>query len=225
MSSHAQGAPSALSPVPFHGQTLFTFIHGDDVFVAMKPMVEAMGLAWGSQRNRIKRDPILSKGVFMMNTPSDGGPQKNLFLPLKMLNGWLFGIDVRRVKPELQGRILTYQMECFDALWRHFHPESAAQAGVARRQLPAAEARPEPVSRMLLTLRGGQVSSTRTLAADEQVLDVAGFLDLADRAGYLVIPMAPDSLEGLAHFIDTTLPVEWIPQVIALCVERLRRPS
>ena len=45
-----------------------------------------------------------------------------LMLPLDKLNGWLFGVSVLRVKPELRERLTQYQAECFDVLARHFLP-------------------------------------------------------------------------------------------------------
>ena len=43
-----------------------------------------------------------------------------LALPLKFLPGWLFGVQVSRVKPELRDKILRYQRECYDVLWNAF---------------------------------------------------------------------------------------------------------
>lgn len=45
-----------------------------------------------------------------------------VMLPLKYLNGWLFGVDANRVKPEIKERLLDYQRECFDVLAKHFMP-------------------------------------------------------------------------------------------------------
>lgn len=59
-------------------------------------------------------------------------------LTLDYLNGWLFGIDVNRVKPEFQERILIYQRECYcilaDAFLERNLPSemSPAYASLAR---------------------------------------------------------------------------------------------
>lgn len=52
----------------------------------------------------------------MMDAPANGGTQEAIFLPLSMLNGWLFGVDANRVKLEIRETLLTYQRECFDML-------------------------------------------------------------------------------------------------------------
>lgn len=106
------------SPVSinFHGANIPTFNVEGVIRVAMKPICDAIGLGWQSQWHRIKRHPVLSKGVVMMTTPSKGGIQKHLTLPLNKLNGWLFGVDASRVKPEIREKLVEYQEECFDAL-------------------------------------------------------------------------------------------------------------
>lgn len=108
--------------VEFHGQSLIAVEVEGKPYVAMRPIVENIGLQWGSQFNRIQRNPVLAKGVFMMKTPSNGGEQETICLPLSMLNGWLFGVDVNRVREEIRPKLIRYQTECFDVLYRHFMP-------------------------------------------------------------------------------------------------------
>ncbi len=110
-----------LVSVPFHKQSLPSFQRDGEIYVAMKPIVEGMGLAWHGQFERIKRNEILSEGIRVIRTPSAGGEQEMVSLPLKLLNGWLFGIDTKRVKPEIREVILTYQRESYDVLYRYWH--------------------------------------------------------------------------------------------------------
>lgn len=106
--------------VDFHGQQMIAIKNGDQINVAMKPICESIGIDWKSQYNRIKRHPVMSKGMVVMTTPSDGGDQATATLPIKMLNGWLFGIDAGRVKPESRDKLIEYQAECFDVLAAYF---------------------------------------------------------------------------------------------------------
>lgn len=108
--------------MPFHEQTLSAVLVDNVPYVAMKPICENIGLDWDAQRQRIKRHPI-SKGTVMITTPSNGGIQEMLMLPIKMLNSWLFGVDSNRVKPEIKSRVIEYQEECFDVLADHFMPK------------------------------------------------------------------------------------------------------
>lgn len=116
---------SSLISVQFHGRTLVTTQHNGEPHVAMRPIAEAMGLDWSAQYRRILRNPVLREGIAIMATPSEGGDQEIMCLPLKLLNGWLFGIDTNRVKPEIRETILMYQRECYDALYRYWHEGSA----------------------------------------------------------------------------------------------------
>jgi hypothetical protein len=43
-----------------------------------------------------------------------------LSLPLDYLNGWLFGINVNRVKAEIRERLIPYQKECYRVLAEAF---------------------------------------------------------------------------------------------------------
>ncbi len=52
--------------VKFHGTELYAFRVGEIVLVAIKPIVEGMGLDWSAQFRRIQRDPILKEGIAMM---------------------------------------------------------------------------------------------------------------------------------------------------------------
>jgi hypothetical protein len=108
-----------LGTVSFQGRnlTVITTESGEHL-VAMKPICEAIGLGWQSQYNRIRRHPVLSTSVFVMNTqiPGDDQQREITCLPLDLLNGWLFGIDASRVKPEIRDRVIQYQRECFHVL-------------------------------------------------------------------------------------------------------------
>lgn len=106
-----------LATVEFHGQalTVITGVNGEHL-VAMKPICKAIGLDWKSQYSRIQRNQVLKEGMVIMTTPSEGGKQETLCLPLEYLNGWLFGVDSTRVKPEVRPRLIQYQRECFQVL-------------------------------------------------------------------------------------------------------------
>lgn len=117
-----------LVTVDFHGQSLVAVLIDGQPYVAMKPICENIGLQWNGQFERIKRNPIMNEGIRVTRTPSKGGDQETLCLPLDMLNGWLFGVDVNRVREEIRPKLMQYQKECFGVLFRHFMPQSVASA-------------------------------------------------------------------------------------------------
>jgi hypothetical protein len=112
--------------VNFNNQSLFATLIDNVPYVAIKPICESLGIDWEAQRQKINRHPILKEGACMIKAPSNGGIQEMLMLPIRMLNGWLFGIDSSRVKAEAKEAVLKYQRECFDVLANHFMPKRNA---------------------------------------------------------------------------------------------------
>lgn len=53
----------------------------------------------------------------------DGKLREMLMMPIKFLNGWLFGIDANRVNENAKESLIKYQRECFDVLASHFMPK------------------------------------------------------------------------------------------------------
>lgn len=108
--------------VSYHGHNLITMMDKGRTWVALKPIVEALGLDMDSQRKRVRRNEILDTSTVVMTVqvPGDSQSREWLFLDLDYLNGWLFGIDANRVKPELRDSILDYQRQCYKVLARHF---------------------------------------------------------------------------------------------------------
>lgn len=130
----------AVQAVPFHGMSLTALQVDGAPYVAIRPICDALGLNWSSQRKRILRDPELKSGVVMMATPSAGGAQKTILLPLNLLNGWLFGVEVARVRADLRERMNWYRRECYDVLARHFGLGGCDAVSELREQLLQAEA-------------------------------------------------------------------------------------
>lgn len=107
--------------VPFHNTDLVALQDDKNIYVAMKPVVKALKLDWGSQRKRIERDDVLSSVMVMMTTSGkDGKNYQMLCLPLQYLNGWLFGIDTNRISKDLRDLIIIYKKECYNALYSYF---------------------------------------------------------------------------------------------------------
>lgn len=101
--------------LPFHGQHIVTAMAAGVAYVAMKPVVEGIGLDWKTQYRKLlaQADKF---GCGHMTMPSKGGLQQMLCLPLKKLNGWLFSINPAKVRDDIRDRLVRYQEECFTAL-------------------------------------------------------------------------------------------------------------
>lgn len=110
--------------VDFHGQSIIASAIDGKPYVALKPLVENIGLQWEAQYKRLQRNPVLKSTMSVMDmVAEDGKTREMLCLPLSMLNGWLFGVDVNRVREEIRPKLIRYQTECFDVLYRHFMPK------------------------------------------------------------------------------------------------------
>ena len=101
--------------------TEITIIKNGEKRIPIKPICQALGIDFSAQLQRLKRDEFLNSTVVTITTV--GGDQKQremATIPFKFVFGWLFRIDARKVKPEAQESVMKYQMECYDALYRHF---------------------------------------------------------------------------------------------------------
>lgn len=79
---------AALLPVPFHGDTLYLVEHEGEPFTPLKPICQAIGLDWASQYTKLTGDPQ-RWGCCAIASPTAGGEQHTLCLPVRRLSGWL----------------------------------------------------------------------------------------------------------------------------------------
>src|SRR5690349_2590052 len=107
--------------VDFYGDSVPAMQVADGtIYIPLRPICDQLDLSWRAQRVRLSRDPILSANLHLAVMITPGGPQEMLCLPLKLLPGFLFGIQASRVRPELQAKILRYQVDCYEVLWNAF---------------------------------------------------------------------------------------------------------
>jgi hypothetical protein len=185
----------------FYGDEIITAlvdIEGQEfVYVPLKPICEFLGVAWSPQLRRINRNVVLAgetKGVTVTVTPSGkgsgGGPQEMICLPLDYLNGWLFGINADRVKPEIQEQVIRYQRECYKVLSDAFLVSQPSDS------LDVSNAPLEQVRNMLLAmarLAQEQIEFDERLSKTEGRLDNAAnfFMSLDRRVGNLENRITP----------------------------------
>ncbi|CAK0770885.1 hypothetical protein CCP3SC15_4220005 [Gammaproteobacteria bacterium] len=67
-------------------------------------------------------------GVSIIETPSEGGHQQHLCILLRKLPGWLASVHPNKVSPDIRPRVIAYQNECDDVLWRHWSGQRQAAA-------------------------------------------------------------------------------------------------
>lgn len=104
------------SYVPFNGQQVLTAMAAGIAYVAMKPIVENLGMSWSTQQTKLMKQLEKFNCVHMNMVAADGKLRKLLCLPLKKLNGWLFSINPEKVRADIRDKLIQYQEECFTVL-------------------------------------------------------------------------------------------------------------
>ncbi|MCB0014601.1 MAG: hypothetical protein KDE34_21955, partial [Anaerolineales bacterium] len=131
--------------IPFYDDDLIVQLGEDGkIYVALRPIVEALGLDWSGQLQRIKRDPVLNaelKTISVGVTPTEirgrgQGAKDHVCLPKQYLSGFLFGINANRVREELREQVIRWQREAHLILDAAFTgDEDSAMAAIRQRYL------------------------------------------------------------------------------------------
>lgn len=104
-----------------------------EIYVPLRPLTDFLGLAFGSQTSRVRRDEVLAERVRTVTMArSDGKRVGMLCLPLDLLPGWLFGLQPTRVRPELAEKLRRYRAEAFKVLWQAFKGDVLPAAAPAK---------------------------------------------------------------------------------------------
>ena len=113
--------------VNFLGSEIMVINHDGEPYVAMRTVVEGMGLGWGSQFIKIKQR-FKSTVMEIETVANDERNRSMLCLPLRKLFGWLMTINPNKVASHKRQTIIRYQNECDDALWQYW------TTGIANRE-------------------------------------------------------------------------------------------
>jgi hypothetical protein len=93
--------------------------------VAVRPICEALGIAYEAQYSKLKDDDILAPTIMLsMMVGNDGKKREMITILYKYVFGWLFTINPKNVAPEAQETVKKYRMECYDVLFKHFTEQS-----------------------------------------------------------------------------------------------------
>lgn len=122
------------SYVPFNGQQILTAVAAGVTYVAMRQIVENIGIDWTGQSVKLRKmkDKFNCRDISMV--AADGKLRKLLCIQLKKLNGWLFSINPEKVRADIRDKLIQYQEECFSVLhdyWTKghvFNPRKAKKA-------------------------------------------------------------------------------------------------
>ncbi|WP_289741588.1 phage antirepressor N-terminal domain-containing protein [uncultured Duncaniella sp.] len=108
--------------ITFNGVSIPVATKDSQSYLPIKPICEAIGIAFQPQNDKIKEHPILRSTVTIIVTVgADGKPREMVCLPVKFIYGWLFTINPGKVAPEARAKVEAYSLECYEVLYNHFN--------------------------------------------------------------------------------------------------------
>ena len=124
------------SYVPFNGQQILTAVAAGVTYVAMRQIVENIGIDWTGQSVKLRKmkDKFNRRDISMV--AADGKLRKLLCIPLKKLNGWLFSINPEKVRADIRDKLIQYQEECFSVLHDYWTKGHVVNPRKAKKALP-----------------------------------------------------------------------------------------
>lgn len=116
MPDHTNNQNTAIVAIDFHGDQIVTFQKGGEPFVAMRRVVENIGLDWSSQRKKLSDDPRFNCG-YITTVGADGKTREMLAMPVAKLPLWLATINPNKIPDQTKrAKIELYQAESAIAL-------------------------------------------------------------------------------------------------------------
>ncbi len=191
-----------------------------EVFVAVKPICDSIGLNWERQRQTIREHQVLGPASCLYTMQVGPGPtlrpgqvsgqgREMVCLNMDYLHGWLFSINVNQVGEDARPGLMRYQRECYRALKEFFtEPKSLADMSLrvlemAREFSDLAEASADGARRA----REIDVEILRLRREKTKVL--AGLRKTADQmADYLETPEAYENLKNIGYTMAFALTEE-----------------
>lgn len=124
------------SYVPFNGQQILTAVAAGVTYVAMRQIVENIGIDWTGQSVKLRKmkDKFNCRDISMV--AADGKLRKLLCIPQKKLNGWLFSINPEKVRADIRDKLIQYQEECFSVLHDYWTKGHVVNPRKAKKALP-----------------------------------------------------------------------------------------
>ncbi|ENM5759095.1 phage antirepressor N-terminal domain-containing protein [Vibrio mimicus] len=165
--------------VPFHGSNLFIVDHNGEPYTPMKSIVEGMGMSWQGQHEKIKSNPE-RWGIKVILIPSFVRNNAMTCLPLRKLFGWLQTLQPNRVREDIRDKVIQYQNECDDVLWKYWTKQHETPVMQPSRM------------RMLMVMENGRVVSAQPVPEDCVVFRTEDIPKLLQEPGYFSVSQLKD---------------------------------
>lgn len=100
----------------FNGTNIPVMSADGTIYVAIKPICNALGVDYIRQYKNVQDDDVLAQLLSEQTTVAqDNKLRKMVCLPEKYIYGWLFSINSQSQD------LKKYKMECYDVLYDYFH--------------------------------------------------------------------------------------------------------
>lgn len=110
---------SAIVKVAFHGDDLDTVKTGDDAWVSVRRVCDALQISHEPQLAKLKSKPWATM-TMIVTVAEDGRNREQAFVHLDSLPMWLATIEPSKVAPAARAKLVDYQRECARVLRDHF---------------------------------------------------------------------------------------------------------
>lgn len=201
--------PEQQREIDFYGDSVIAVQMEDGaVYVPVRPLCDLLGVSWQGQSKKLKNDPILSEVKTSVNISlqkSDGAmgtrTTNMVALPLDALNGWLYGINANKVKPEIRESLLRYQRECYRVLFEAFNGKAVVVNDTAVEAALAADPELREAHNLALATLNLIRSHAKLVGRIDRHEERIGLLEakFADPAGIITRPQA----ESIAQAVKT----------------------
>ncbi|MCG9678764.1 phage antirepressor N-terminal domain-containing protein [Vibrio sp. Isolate24] len=172
--------------VPFHGSNLTIVEHNGEPYTPMKPIVEGMGMEWSYQSRKLSNNSSRWSVAVIATVAQDNKTRDTLCLPLRKLFGWLQTLQPNRVRVDIRDKVIQYQNECDDVLWKYWSKQN---------EDPIMPVMPPKTMRLLMVMEKGHVVSTQIVPEDSVVFRLEEIPKLLREPGYFTV----DQLKEVAN--------------------------
>jgi hypothetical protein len=107
--------------LPFYGSGLQAGWHDGDVWINLRRCCVDLHLSIWAQVRRLKRQAWGTTAV-MAVVAADGVKRPVVFIPRRILPMWLATVQASRCAESVRPRVIQFQLEAADVLYRHFFP-------------------------------------------------------------------------------------------------------
>ncbi|ELE5890691.1 phage antirepressor N-terminal domain-containing protein [Vibrio fluvialis] len=184
--------------VSFHGSNLFILDHNGEPYTPMRPIVEGMGMEWSYQSRKLNSNKERWGVAVIATVAQDNKTRETLCIPLRKLFGWLQTLQPNRIREDIRDKVIQYQNECDDVLWKHWTKQNTPNE-----IMPVM---PPSSMRVLMYMEKGHVVSMQPVPEDSVVFRTEDIPKLLQEPGYFSVSQLKDvadtALSQLAMFAE-----------------------